>query len=82
MSTRSEAPLTVISAALDDLAQVDPTYQTVTERKARLTAASRLIARLEADRMRALAVSDDIAVETGDRSTAHWLADATHDSIG
>ena len=32
--------------------------------------------------MRVLAASDDIAVETGARSTAHWLADATRDNPG
>jgi len=30
--------------------------------------------------MRVLAASDDIAVETGARSTAHWLADQTRDA--
>ncbi len=82
MSTRTEAPIAAIDAALDDLAGVDPVYLTVDERKARLSATSRLIARLEADRLRVLAVSDDIAVETGARSTAHWLADESRDSIG
>ena len=32
--------------------------------------------------MRVLAVADGVAVETGARSTAHWLADATRDNIG
>ena len=32
--------------------------------------------------MRVLATADDVAVETGARSTAHWLADATRDNIG
>jgi hypothetical protein len=82
MSTRSEAAIAGIDAAVDDLAQVDPTYLTITERQARLTAMSRLISRLEADRIRVLAVSDDIAVATGARSTAHWLADETRDGIG
>ncbi|MEO6512539.1 MAG: DUF222 domain-containing protein, partial [Nocardioides sp.] len=82
MSTRSEAPITAMNAAFDHLAEVDPTYQTVDERKARLTATSRLIARLEADRIHVLSVSDDIAIETSARSTAHWLADETRDDPG
>src|SRR5690349_22199186 len=82
MSSRSETPIAAINAALDDLAGVDPTYQTVTERKARLTAISQVIAKAEADRLRVLAVSDDIAIETGARSTAHWLAAETRDGIG
>src|SRR5690349_12970612 len=82
MSSRSETPIAAINAALDDLAGVDPTYQTVAERKARLAAISRVIAKAEADRLRVLAVSEDIAVETGARSTAHWLAAETRDGIG
>ncbi len=82
MSTRTEAPIAAINAALDDLAQVDPTYLTVGEKKTRLLALSRVIARAEADRLRVLAVAEDVAVETGARSTAHWLADATRDGIG
>jgi hypothetical protein len=82
MPSRSEAPIAAINAALDDLAEVDPIYQTVVERKARLTAISRLIARAEADRLRVLSVSADIALETGARSTAHWLATETRDGIG
>ncbi|MBF4765883.1 DUF222 domain-containing protein [Nocardioides islandensis] len=82
MSSRSETPIAAINAALDDLAGVDPAYQTVAERKARLTAISQVIAKAEADRLRVLAVSEDIAIETGARSTAHWLAAETRDGIG
>jgi hypothetical protein len=32
--------------------------------------------------MRVLVAADDVAVETGARSAAHWLADATRDNIG
>ena len=39
-----------------------------------LSALSQLISRAEAERLRVLAVADDIAEETGDRSTAAWLA--------
>src|ERR1044072_7725436 len=82
MSSRSEAPIAAINAALDDLVDVYPTYQNLTERKARLVAISQVIAKAEADRLRVLAVSEDIAVETGARTTAHWLADQTRDGIG
>ncbi|MBF4764070.1 DUF222 domain-containing protein [Nocardioides islandensis] len=82
MSSRSETPIAAINAALDDLAGVDPTYLTTGEKKNLLTDLSRVIARAEAARVRALAVAEDIAVETGARSTAHWLAAETHDGIG
>ena len=35
-----------------------------------------------AEELRVLAASDDIAVETGDRSTASWLATQTRDNHG
>ncbi|MBF4763238.1 hypothetical protein ISU07_08870, partial [Nocardioides islandensis] len=82
MSSRSEAPIAAINAALDDLAGVDPTYLTTSEKKTLLTDLSRVIARAEAARVRALAAAEDIAVETGARSTAHWLAAETRDGIG
>jgi hypothetical protein len=47
-----------------------------------LVALSAIEARVQAAKSSLLAVSDDIAIETGARSTAHWLADATRDSIG
>ena len=43
---------------------------------------SRVISRAEGERLRVLAASDDIAEETGDRSTATWLATKTRDNHG
>ncbi len=41
-----------------------------------------LIGRAQAQQLRVLAAADDIAIETGDRSTAHWLATQTRDNPG
>ena len=56
--------------------------RTVAEKQELLLRLSRLISRAEAERLRVLAASDDIAVETGDRSTAVWLATQTRDNHG
>src|SRR5215210_3400049 len=82
MSSTYAEPLAVLARGLDDLAAIDPGYRTTGEQKDLLVGLSRFITRAEAERMRVLAVADDIAVETGSRSTAHWLADATHDNPG
>ena len=81
MSSTYADPLEVIERALDELAQIDPGYRTTSEKKDALVRLSRIIARAEAERMRVLATSDEIAEVTGARSPAHWLADATRDSI-
>src|SRR6185369_16532829 len=47
-----------------------------------LVAISRVIARAEAERLRVLAASDDIAEATGDRSAAAWLATQTREAPG
>ena len=82
MSSTYAAPLDAVEHALDDLATIAPEYRTTGEKKDALVRLSRIVARVEAERMRILKVSDDIALETGARSTAHWLADATRDGIG
>jgi hypothetical protein len=82
MSSTYAEPLAVLERGLDDLAEIDPGYRTTGEQKELLVGLSRFIARAEAERMRVLAASDDVAVETGARSTAHWLADATRDNPG
>ena len=43
---------------------------------------SRVIARAQAEQLRVLAIADDVAEATGDRSTATWLATATRDAPG
>src|SRR5215207_1023965 len=82
MSSTYAEPLEVFERGLDDLARIDPGYRTARERQDVLVGLSRFIARAEAERMRVLAVADDIAEATGARSTAHWLADATRNDVG
>src|SRR5215217_957692 len=74
--------LAAMEAALDEVAQVEPVYMSVAEKQAVLVRSARLRARHEALEMRVLAASDDVAVQTGDRSTATWMANATRDSRG
>ena len=83
MSTTYAGPLRLIGEGLDELAAIGPEFRTTGE-KQELPASrlSRLIARAEAERLRVLAGADDIAVETGARSTAAWLADETRDAHG
>jgi hypothetical protein len=66
-----------IGAALDEISAVDPTYMTVVEKQAALTAGARIRSRVEALEMRVLAAADDVADATGARSTATWVADRT-----
>src|SRR5215218_8737174 len=82
MSSTYAEPLEVLERGLDELGRIEPGYRKVSEKKDLLVRLSRIAARVEAERMRVLAVADDVAVETGARSTAHWLADATRDNIG
>ena len=82
MSSTYAEPLEVLERGLDDLAEIAPGYRSVGEKKDLLVRLSRIAARVEAERMRVLAAADDVAVEAGARSTAHWLAEATRDRIG
>ncbi len=75
MPTTSRLPFDRLDAALDQAATVDPIYLTTTEKQDALTGWSRVIGRAQAQQLRVLAAADDIADQTGDRSTAHWLAD-------
>jgi hypothetical protein len=72
--------IAALDAALDEVASVDPMFLTVEEKKVVLTGAAKARTRVEAMELRVLATADDIAVETGDRSTASWLANQTRDS--
>ena len=74
--------LAAMDAALDEVAQVEPIYMSVAEKQAALVRSARVRARAEALEMRVLAAADDVAVETGDRSTAAWVATATRDGRG
>ena len=74
--------LAAMEAALDEVAQVEPVYMSVAEKQTALVRSARVRARAAALEMRVLAAADDVALETGDRSTASWLATATRDSRG
>ena len=71
-----------IAEALDDVAGVEPVFMTTEEKQTALVELSRLSARVESLKLRVLAAADDIAFETGARSTAAWLADTTRDAHG
>ena len=82
MSSTYASPLDLVERGLDELAAIGPEFRTVGERQELLLRISRLISRAEAERLRVLAVSDDIAEATGDRSTAVWLANQTREAHG
>src|SRR6476660_5548098 len=82
MSSAYAPPLDQVERGLDELAAIGPEFRSTGERPEFLVAISRLIARAEAERLRVLATSDDIAESTGDRSTASWLATQTLDNHG
>src|SRR6478609_466408 len=73
MSSTYAEPLDRLDAVVDELAAIRQEF---------LVEISRLISRAEAERLRVLAASDDIAEATGDRSTASWLATQTRDNHG
>ncbi len=72
----------VIGSALDQVADVDPMYMTTPDKAAALVELNCLSARLEALRLRVLATADDVALDSGDRSPAAWLAHRTRSDIG
>ena len=82
MSTTYTGPLDRVHGAMDELAAISPEFRTTAEKQEHLVGISRLIARAEAERLRVLASAGDIAVATGDRSTAAWLAAETRDAHG
>ena len=55
---------------------------TTEQKQSALVELTRLSSRMESLKLRVLAAADDIAVETGARSTAAWLADTTRDAHG
>ncbi len=82
MTSRCEEPIATIEAALDELLSTDPVFLTTVEKQHALTRVARLTARLEAFKLRVLAVADDVAEATGSRSAARWLADQTRQAHG
>src|SRR5918993_1289710 len=81
MSSTYAEPLDRL-AVVDELAAIGPEFRSTGERQEFLLRISRLVSRAEAERLRVLAVSDDIAEETGDRSTAVWLATQAREAHG
>src|SRR5688572_18439691 len=82
MSTTYTEPLARLEGALDELAAIAPEFRTVGEKQDLLVGLGRVIARAQAEQLRVLAVGDDVAEATGDRTTASWLATATRDAPG
>jgi hypothetical protein len=82
MSSTYASPLDLVERGLDELAAIGPEFRTVADRQEFLLRISRVIGRAEAERLRVLAASDDIAVATGDRSTATWLATQSREAHG
>jgi hypothetical protein len=82
MSSTYAASFDRLHECVDELAAIDPSYRTTSEKQDALLGWSQFIARAEAERMRVLAVADDIAETTGDRCTAAWLATMTRDAPG
>jgi hypothetical protein len=82
MSSTYAEPLDLVEQGLDELAAIGPEFRTVGERREFLIRVARVKARVVAEELRVLAVSEDIAEETGDRSTATWLATHTREAHG
>jgi Domain of unknown function (DUF222) len=72
----------VIASALDQVADVDPMYMTTPDKATALVELTRLSARLEGLRLRVLASADDVALDSGARSAAAWLAHHARTDIG
>src|SRR5262245_41352836 len=82
MSSTYAAPIERLGACLDEIGAIDPTYRTTGEKQDALVALARAKSRIAAEELRILATGDDIAIATGARSTAAWLADGTRDNPG
>jgi len=82
MSSTYAEPIARLEQGLDELAAIGPDFRTTAEKRELLLGLSRVIVRAQAEHLRVLAVADDIAVQTGARSTAAWLADQTREHPG
>jgi hypothetical protein len=80
MSSTYAEPLDRLHRVLDELAAISPAFRTTGDRQDFLLGVARAKARIAAEELRVLAASDDIAEETGDRSTATWLARQTREA--
>lgn len=66
--------VSVVDAALAEVAEVDPIYMTTDDKAAALLGLSSLLDRVEELRLRVLAGADDVAAQEGARDPAAWLA--------
>ena len=82
MSSTYTSPLDLVERGLDELGSIGPEFRTLAERREFLLRVARVKARVVAEELRVLAASDDISVETGDRSTAAWLATQAREAHG
>ena len=67
---------------VDEFGAVDPIHLTTVEKQSAMVDLARERSRLEAIELRILACSDDVAVVTGARSAAVWVADQTRQAHG
>jgi hypothetical protein len=77
MSSTYAEPLDRLDGVSDALASISPEFRSTDEKQEMLLRVARAKARLVAEELRVLAASEDIAEDTGDRSTAAWLAHQT-----
>ena len=66
-----------VSAAVKDVASVEPAFMTLEEKRAALVALTRARSQLDALAVRVLAASDEVGQEHGLRDAAAWLAAET-----
>jgi hypothetical protein len=71
-----------VAAALEGVADIDPTFMTTRDKATALIELARLTSRLRGLALRILAASDDVALEHGARSADTWLAHETRADIG
>lgn len=74
--------LSTVDAALDDAAELDPTYLPTRDKEKALLAVQRELTRLEGLRMALLAVAEDVADEHVARSAGTWLAAESRSGVG
>ena len=71
-----------VTAALERVADVDPTFMTTRDKATALIELARLTSRLRGLALRILAAADDVALEHGARSAETWLAHETRADVG
>src|SRR3712207_5256482 len=72
----------LLGEALDKVVHVDPGFMTTRDKAAALEELSVAADRLAAVQLRVLATAEDVAVDTGARSVAAWLAHRTRTDVG